>query len=233
MAFSADEVRVLRRALAHALYPVQLPPTPSPLAARVPQAGPLWAEDVQEVLWLAEAIDEAAEEGGRLRTFLLADLIRYRVALPGSVRGYLKRLEEAVTAGYLPGPEDLAALRSLSRLPSGPAEHSRRTRLLGHCHALAEAEVRARLSTGQRHLVAVPSPASEPRPAKYPIPVGGRIPMSNSPGTPKPTPAGRPQPHRMPTPAELFGHRPKPTQPEPKPEPPAEDEHTDLATGTG
>jgi hypothetical protein len=225
MAFSADEVRVLRRALAQALYPA--------LPERLQTPGtsaPLWAEDVQEALRLTEAIDEAAQEGGRLRTFLLADLARYRAALPGGVRGYLERLEEAVTDGYLPTPDDLSALRSLSRQPCGPAERSRRSRLAGRCHALAEAEVRERLSlsSGQRHLAAVPSPASEPLPA---TPLGGRIPMSNP--TP-PAPAERQQPRRMPTPAELFGRRPKakPQQSDPSPAD-GDDEEPELATGTG
>lgn len=239
MAFSADEVRVLRRALAQALYPVHAPyPTPG---------GELWAEDVQEALRLAEAVDEAVHEGGRLRTFLLADLSRYRAALPGSATGYLERLEEAVTDGYLPSPEDLAALRALARLPCGAGERSRRSRLAGRCHAIAEADVRERLAlgTGQRHLTAVPSPAAEPFPAvppgSAPIPVGGRIAMSNTTGatpkgptpkaaTPKgptPPPTGRPQPRRMPTPAELFGRRPKGRQE------PAPDEEIELATGTG
>ncbi|WP_407913337.1 hypothetical protein [Kitasatospora sp. NE20-6] len=222
MAFSADEVRVLRRALAQALHPAlheRLHP-PGPSAA-------LWAEDVQDALRLTESIDEAAREGGRLRSFLLADLSRYRAALPGSACGYLERLEEAVADGYLPTPDDLSALRSLSRQPCGPAERSRRSRLAGRCHALAEAEVRERLSltSGQRHLTAVPNPASESLPA---ITVGGRIPMS----TPKsPAPAERPQPRRMPTPAELFGRR---TKANPQNEPPApEDDDTELATGTG
>ncbi len=235
MAFSADEVRVLRRALAQALYPVHAP-YPAP-------AGELWTEDVQDALRLAEAVDEAAHEGGRLRSFLLADLARYRTALPGSVAGYLERLEEAVADGYLPSPEDLAALRALARLPCGSPERSRRSRLAGRCHALAEADVRERLalSTGQRHLTAVPSPASEPFPAVTPgvanilvgpTPVGGRIPMTNPTGatTPKaPTPKSQPQPHRMPTPAELFGRRPKP---QPQPQHPS-DKETELATGTG
>lgn len=226
MAFSADEVRVLRRALAQALYPA--------LPERLQPPGPpaaLWAEDVQEALRLTESIEEAAREGGRLRSFLLADLARYRAALPGSARGYLERLEEAVSDGYLPVPDDLSALRSLSRMPCGSAERSRRSRLAGRCHALAEAEVRERLSltSGQRHLTAVPSPASDHLPA---IPVGGRIPMS----TPKPpAPGERRQPHRMPTPAELFGRRTK-AKPQQQPEPPVpkdDDEPTELATGTG
>ncbi|MEV8093750.1 hypothetical protein [Kitasatospora sp. NPDC085879] len=223
MAFSADEVRVLRRALAQALYPAlpdRLQP-PGPSAAHV-------AEDVQDALQLTESIDEAVREGGRLRSFLLADLARYRSALPGSARGYLERLEEAVTDGYLPTPEDLSALRSLSRQPCGHTEHARRSRLAGRCHALAEAEVRERLSlaAGQRHLTAVPSPVSDPLPATI---VGGRVPMSSTPRPP--APGEQPQPRRMPTPAELFGRRPKAR---PQPQPPApEDEETELATGTG
>ncbi|RKE19750.1 hypothetical protein BX266_3078 [Streptomyces sp. TLI_171] len=220
MAFSADEVRVLRRVLAQALYPA------APDRLPMPTADELWAEDVQDALRLTEAIDEAVQEGGRLRAFLLADLARYRAALPGSAGGYLERLEEAVADGYLPTAEDLSALRSLSRQPCGQHEHARRSRLAGRCHALAEAEVRERLSlgSGQRHLAAVPNPASEPQPA---TPVGGRFPMSDQ--QPQP-PADRPRPRRMPTPAELFGRR---TRPAPHPEPPSdEDQHPELATGT-
>ncbi|BFV58593.1 hypothetical protein KCMC57_up36970 [Kitasatospora sp. CMC57] len=218
MAFSADEVRVLRRALAQALYPVHLPyPTPS---------GQLWAEDVQEALRLAEAVDEAVQEGGRLRSFLLADLSRYRAALPGSVSGYLERLEEAITDGYLPNAEDLTALRALTRLPCGSGERSRRSRLAGRCHAIAEADVRERLalSTGQRHLSAVPSPAAPP--SGGPLdPAGGRFPMTDPAAAPKPTTAARPQPRRMPTPAELFGRRTQSDSPTPT------QDDLELATG--
>ncbi|MFJ8040685.1 hypothetical protein ACIRBX_09310 [Kitasatospora sp. NPDC096147] len=215
MAFSADEVRVLRRALAQALYPVHLP-HPSPV-------GELWAEDVQEALRLAEAVDEAVQEGGRLRTFLLADLSLYRAALPGSVSGYLERLEEAIADGYLPTAEDLTALRALSRMPCGSGERARRSRLAGRCHALAEADVRERLalSTGQRHLSAVPSPAA-PLSGGTPTLVGGRFPMTDA----KHPAEGRPQPRRMPTPAELFGRR---IRPEPAPAPTQDD--LELATG--
>ncbi|MFI6446301.1 hypothetical protein [Kitasatospora sp. NPDC050543] len=262
MAFSADEVRVLRRALAQALHPAcpaQLPSAAVQGTHLLFTAGgvDLWAEDVQEALRLTEAIDEAVMEGGRLRAFLLADLTRYRAALPGSAAGYLERLEEAIADGYLPGPEDLAALRGLSRQPCGHAEHSRRSRLAGRCHALAEAAVRERLAltSGQRHLTAVPSPAAPP--SSLPTPLGGRIPMSSPADSPTPKtaaakpgnkaagktggakagdrdtpagagePGGQAQPHRMPTPAELFGRRPRP----PAPEPAAED--IELATGTG
>ncbi len=243
MAFSADEVRVLRRALAQALHPA----VPAQLSVLGYQSSGLWAEDVQEALRLTEAIDEAVQEGGRLRAFLLADLARYREALPGSAGGYLERLEEAVTDGYLPGPEDLTALRTLSRLPCGTTERSRRSRLAGRCHALAEAAVRERLAltSGQRHLTAVPSPAAPLRQPTLagPITTGGRIPMSSpadsptpkatptaaaKPPAPAPAPAGGTQPHRMPTPAELFGRRPKPAD-----HPDTTPEELELATGTG
>src|SRR5690606_2473267 len=66
MAFGAEELRVLRRALALALHPA---------AAS--------ADDVQDCLRLADAVDEATRESARLRAFLVADLGRYRAALPG------------------------------------------------------------------------------------------------------------------------------------------------------
>ncbi|GAB7182387.1 hypothetical protein ATKI12_2218 [Kitasatospora sp. Ki12] len=242
MAFSADEVRVLRRALAQALHPAVPVHLQGP--DRTAFAGPgaeLWAEDVQDALYLTEAIDEAVQEGGRLRAFLLADLGRYRSALPGSAPGYLQRLEEAVSDGYLPGPEDLTALRGLTRQPCGQGERSRRSRLAGRCHALAEAAVRERLAltTGQpRHLVAVPSPAAPP--SCHPTPVGGRT-MSSTESRPEsrpeqsaePAAAGAPpRPHRMPTPAELFGRRPKPPA-RPAPSAAEAPEEIELATGTG
>ncbi|MDH6116747.1 hypothetical protein ABH930_000166 [Kitasatospora sp. GAS204A] len=227
MAFSADEVRVLRRALAQALHPT--------VPAQLPLGAALWVEDVQEALRLTEAIDEAAQEGGRLRRFLLAELVRYRGALPGSARGYLERLEDAVTTGYLPGPDDLSALRALTRQPCGPGEHTRRSRLAARCHALAEAAVRERLALAAgpprpaaepgpapaRHLAAVPSPLTDR--------AGGPTPMSTRPQQP-PAPAQRPS--RIPTPAELFARRPAPAV-VPVPVPAQDEEDEELATGTG
>ena len=133
MAFSADELRVLRRALAHVLNPAT-PVTPAlPGWART-----AWAEDVQDVLRLAESIDDAVHEGGRMRAFALADLARYRAALPGTASGYLERLEEAVADGYLPDREDLVALRNLSALPCAPQERVRRLGLRSRCGMLAQ-----------------------------------------------------------------------------------------------
>jgi hypothetical protein len=218
MAFSADEVRVLRRALAQALHPAV--PAQLPLG---PELDALWADDVLESLRLAEAIDEAVLEGGRLRGFLLAELARYRAALPGSAGGYLERLEEAVGDGYLPEPDDLSALRVLIRQPCGPGERTRRSRLAGRCHALAEAAVRERLARTAappvRHLTAVPSPDRSEGTS-----------MTSDPRRPAPAPV----PARIPTPAELFARRPRPPQ---HPETPRPDEDHDgeqeLATGTG
>ncbi|MFC1410649.1 hypothetical protein ACEZCY_17015 [Streptacidiphilus sp. N1-12] len=169
MAFSADELRVMRRALAQVLHPpnqaLALAPNPPALPpgatdrklARVPDRSG-WIEDVQEVLRLAESIDEAVEEAGRMRAFALADLVRYRSALPGSAAGYLERLRESVADGYVPDAEDLSALRTLTALPCAPAERVRRLALRSRCGELAEAAVRRRLT----------APPAPPRPSALP-----------------------------------------------------------------
>ncbi|WP_275558910.1 hypothetical protein [Streptomyces sp. 5-6(2022)] len=139
MAFSADELRVLRRALAIALQPDPVTPSAGPL-------GPDRAEEVQDCLRLAEAVDEAVREGGRLRAFLLDELARYRAALPGAAVGYLEQLQGALAAGYEPLAEDLAALRALCGSAAGGDEATRRRALLSQCEYLAERGVRARLA---------------------------------------------------------------------------------------
>ncbi|MFE2229764.1 hypothetical protein [Streptomyces kronopolitis] len=199
MAFSADELRVLRRALAHALESTS---HPAPLRAPVPE----WSQDIQEYLRLAEAVDEAVREGGRLRAFLLADLARYRDALPGSAVGYLAQLTEALAAGHVPGPDDLAALRDLSARPATMAECARRKALLHHCEQLAEQSVRARLRAlpGGRSPVLdgrEREPDQEPKPERKPEPA-----PSPRPKTPRPD---RP----IPTPGEVFPPRRKPAPP--------------------
>ncbi|KOU56585.1 hypothetical protein ADK57_41720 [Streptomyces sp. MMG1533] len=134
MAFGVEELRVLRRALALALHPT-----------------PASAEDVQDCLHLSESLDEAMREGARLRAFLVADLARYRAALPGTAAGYLTLLEEALSAGYRPDPDDLAALRALRGNPVAAA-------LLHRCQVLAEQDVRARLARRGARATARPTP---------------------------------------------------------------------------
>ncbi|GGR85273.1 hypothetical protein GCM10010252_25090 [Streptomyces aureoverticillatus] len=158
MAFGAQELRVLRRALAHALHPSTV---------RV-----LDDHTVQACVRLADDIDEAVREGARLRAFLVADLARYRAALPGTAAGYLELLEDVLPSGYRPDADDLAALRALRGNPRAAA-------LLDRCRTLAEEAVRERLaaatearSTAARTTAGRPAvPAS--RPAES-VPAKGR-----------------------------------------------------------
>ncbi|MGJ7418447.1 hypothetical protein AB9128_21645 [Streptomyces cinereoruber] len=183
MAFSADELRVLRRALAIALHPA-----------------PLQDEDVQDCLRLAESVDEAVCEAGRLRAFLLADLARYREALPGSLSGYLELLRDALAAGYDPGADDLAALRALRRNPAA-------AELLARCQGLAERSVRARLA----RVVQATAPAADraPRARLLALP-GGRT-AADEPQPNPPVPTERP----VPKPSEVFPPRRRPVPPPP------------------
>ncbi|WUD73967.1 hypothetical protein OG937_20880 [Streptomyces sp. NBC_00510] len=201
MAFSADELRVLRRALSAALQSSTMIPTP---------------DEVRDYLRLAEDIDEAAREGGRLRTFQLAELARYRAALPGSAAGYLERLTGALDTGYVPLPDDLAALRRLHDAPCTDAEAHRRRAVLRRCEHLAELDVRARLearipapsqpcgtpSTGRARLRALPggrAAADDPKPGPKPEP---KTPPAE-PAAPDPGEEKR----KVPTPAEIFPPR--------------------------
>jgi hypothetical protein len=201
MAFSADELRVLRRALAQALQPTTSPTPPHP-------------EAVHDYLRLADAIDETARESARLRTFLFAELVRYRAALPGSAPGFLDRLNGALDSGYVPGPDDLAALRRLRGRPYDA--------MLRHCEHLAELALRARLEVpgalGAGNLsIPAPAPAraggartgAVPGARLYALP-GGRC-AADPPRRPS-----RP----VPTPGEVFPRRRHPVPPpEPEPEP--------------
>ncbi|MFF8728811.1 hypothetical protein ACF073_20260 [Streptomyces sp. NPDC015171] len=223
MAFGTEELRVLRRALALALHP-----------------GHVSAEDVQDCFRLAESLDEALAEGARLRAFLVADLGRYRAALPGTAAGYLALLEEALGTGHRPEPDDLAALRALRGNAAAAA-------LLDRCQALAEQDVRARFAQGGR---AVPAPAVPPARTRLLTLAGGagevgvrqgegageeppKAPQrpAQKPGQkPAPGPAGPPArepaaPKRpIPTPGEVFPRR--------KPAPPAESaDSRQLAAG--
>ncbi|MEB8341038.1 hypothetical protein OKJ99_26405 [Streptomyces endophyticus] len=177
MAFGAEELRVLRRALALALHP-----------------SPASDEDVRACLRLAESVDEASREGIRMRAFLRSDLDRYRAALPGSAPGYLSLLKESLAAGHRPGADDLAALRALPGNPGAAA-------LLARCHDLAEqgvrdkfdARYRPRVPASRTHLLALPgglSAADDGKPA---------APPPGTPPRPVPTPAEVFPPKRRPT----------------------------------
>ncbi|WP_069773178.1 hypothetical protein [Streptomyces sp. LUP30] len=242
MAFGAEELRVLRRALAIALHP-----------------GPVSAEDVQDCHRLAESLDEAMGEAARLRAFLVADLGRYRAALPGTAAGYLTLLEEVLATGYRPEPDDLAALRALRGNPTAAA-------LLDRCQVLAEQDVRARLARRavRRAASAVPTvPASRTRLQALPgglsgarrtglaLAVAAEEPPTGMPGADesgkKPDPAPRKEPTEKPAaPAPGPGpvpvkpdtepaRRPVPTPgevfPRRKPTPPPPEQHQRLAVG--
>ncbi|MER5300284.1 hypothetical protein [Streptomyces lasiicapitis] len=216
MAFGAQELRVLRRALAHALHPSTV---------RV-----LDDQTVQACVRLADDIDEAVREGARLRAFLVADLARYRAALPGTAAGYLELLEDVLPTGYRPGADDLAALRALRGNPRAAA-------LLDRCRTLAEEAVRARLAaateargnaarTGAgRPAVPASRPAQGPSAKTRPAVPPSRTRLLALPGgltaadektekdqkpAPRPTPPAEPpatpqeRPRPVPTPAEVF-----------------------------
>ncbi|MET7904148.1 hypothetical protein ABZS86_22945 [Streptomyces sp. NPDC005355] len=233
MAFSADELRVLRRALAIALQPDPVTPSPGPL-------GPDRAEEVQDCLRLAEAVDEAVREGGRLRAFLLDELARYRAALPGAAVGYLEQLQGALAAGYEPLPEDLAALRTLCGSPTGGGEAARRRALLSHCERLAERGVRARLAERAgltllprsrpvaARLRALPGGAAATRMADDPKREPHKKPAAPDREEPKRGEPGRgPRPGRpVPTPAEVFPPKRR------RPAPP-QDHEARLGSGAG
>ncbi|MEV7567276.1 hypothetical protein [Streptomyces tanashiensis] len=186
MAFSADELRVLRRALAIALHPA-----------------PLQDEDVQESLRLAESVDEAVREAGRLRAFLLDDLARYREALPGSLSGYLELLQDALAAGHDPAADDLAALRALRRNPAA-------AELLARCQVLAERSVRARLARVSQATASTAAGAPSVSRARLLALPGGRA-AGDEPKPTPPAPAERP----VPKPSEVFPPRRRPVPPPP------------------
>lgn len=210
MAFGAQELRVLRRALALAL-----------------KSSPVSAQEAQDCLHLAESLDEAVRESARLRAFLVADLARYRAALPGTATGYLALLDEALAAGHRPDADDLAALGALRGNPAAAALLARCTPAAPTVPAASPATpvptvtlpaARTRTRTGTRLLLALPGgrqsdrkPAQDPprKPAQEPAPKPA----------PEPTAPKRP----VPTPGEVFPRR--------KPAPPAPGSRHHLAAG--
>lgn len=191
MAFGAEELRVLRRALALALHP-----------------SPASAEDVQDCLRLAESLDEAMREGSRLRAFLVADLARYRAALPGTAAGYLTLLEEALTAGYHPTSDDLAALRTLRGTPTAAT-------LLIRCRPLAGPAIPA----SRAHLHALPGGRTDAPGATVVLPAqdSGQDSGQEPARPPRKKPAERPAPSRPGPGEEPAPAAPKPTRPIPTP----------------
>ncbi|MET7324785.1 hypothetical protein [Streptomyces sp. NPDC005549] len=195
MAFGAQELRVLRRALALALNP-----------------SPVSAQEAQDCLQLAQSLDEAMREGARLRAFLVADLARYRAALPGTATGYLALLDEALSAGHRPGADDLAALGALRGNPAAAA-------LLARC---CPETPTAATTTSTTSTVTLPAA----RTRLHALP-GGRQPdkdPAQKPASPQPAPATPKRP--VPTPGEVFPRR-KPAPPAP----PAPGSRHHLAAG--
>lgn len=194
MAFSAEELRVLRRALGLALHP-----------------SPVRDEDVQDCLRLAESVDEAVREGARLRAFLVDDLARYRAALPGTAAGYLALLDDVLSGGYQPTPDDLAALRALRGNPTAAA-------LLDRSRVIAERAVRARLAGRAVPVSAPAAPAPLPIPASrtrlLALPGGAGTEVAAAPGPRQPAERPAPAPPRpVPTPAEVFPPKRRPEAP--------------------
>ncbi|MCZ9348558.1 hypothetical protein NGM36_01835 [Streptomyces mutabilis] len=206
MAFGAQELRVLRRALALALKP-----------------SPVSAQEAQDCLHLAESLDEAMRESARLRVFLVADLARYRAALPGTATGYLALLDEALAAGHRPDADDLAALGALRGNPAAAA-------LLARCTPAAPTVPAASPATS---VPTVTLPAARTRTRLLLALPGGRQsdrkPAQDPPRKPAQEPAPKPAPEPtapkrpVPTPGEVFPRR--------KPAPPAPGSRHHLAAG--
>ncbi|GAA2608075.1 MULTISPECIES: hypothetical protein [Streptomyces] len=189
MAFGAQELRVLRRALALALNP-----------------SPVSAEEAQDCLRLADSLDEAMRESARLRAFLVADLARYRAALPGTATGYLALLDEALGAGHRPGADDLAALGALRGNPAaaalltrcGPATPRTLTTSTTATVTLPAARTRLHALPGGRQSDKEPArkpaqkPAPQPAPAapKRPVPTPGEVFPRRKPAPPAPPAPG-------------------------------------------
>ncbi|MBU6535611.1 hypothetical protein ACFUIW_11525 [Streptomyces sp. NPDC057245] len=206
MAFGAQELRVLRRALALALNP-----------------SPVTAQESQDCLRLAESLDEAMRESARLRAFLVADLARYRAALPGTATGYLALLDEALDAGHHPDADDLAALGALRGNPAAAALYAR-------CAPSATTVPAPAAPSRTVPASAVTLPAARTRTRLHAVPGGQRSekqpdqkPAQKPPQKPAPRPAPATPKRPVPTPGEVFPRR--------KPAPPAPDSRHHLAAG--
>lgn len=187
MAFGAEELRVLRRALALALHPHH--PTVPP-------------EDARDCRRLAASLDEAAREAARQHAFLLADLARHRAALPATATTYMDLLQDALRAGHHPCRDDLAALGALRGNPTAAA-------LLARCRFPA-ARTPGDPAPEERPAPREPAP-DEPAPRE---PVPDKPGPVKKPASPPPGPGGTPRPQRpVPTPGEVFPPKRRPTPP--------------------
>ncbi|CAL9544202.1 hypothetical protein [Streptomyces sp. enrichment culture] len=213
MAFGAQELRVLRRALALALNP-----------------SPVTAQESQDCLRLAESLDEAMRESARLRAFLVADLARYRAALPGTATGYLALLDEALDAGHRPDADDLAALGALRGNPAAAALHARCAPLAATAPAATVPAPAVPAPLAAASAVTLPAARTRARARLHAVP-GGQVsekqpdqkPAQKPPQKPAPRPAPATPKRPVPTPGEVFPRR--------KPAPPAPGARHHLAAG--
>ncbi|MFE2509679.1 hypothetical protein ACFXC9_14675 [Streptomyces naganishii] len=210
MVFGTEELCVLRRALALAVRP-----------------RPVRAEDLRDCLRLAESLDEAMREGARLRAFLLADLARYRDALPGAAVGYLTTLAEAVASGHRPTRADLSALRTLRDRPAAAALLDRYEPAQADAPAAPAVPAVPAVPASRsplRGLQALPgglpgarcAEGGDPgqKPAKKPAPKPGARPAPAQPGRGPAPETPRPARRPIPTPGEVFPRR----KPSPSPD---------------
>ena len=200
MAFSADEVRVLRRALAEALGHPAVRRGCRPLVVSGADPGGR-VDGMQDCLRLAEAWTKRQEAARCAASAGRAAPLPARTAR--RARGYLERLAAALTGGYLPGPDDLSALRRLPALPCrNPVE--RRAALL----AAARPWRRRTYGSGWRPTAGPAPPPSRPCRPPPPRPVPPTIRAAACPDPGGHAEAGHPA-ARRPTP------RPGPSHPHP------------------
>ena len=200
MAFSADELRVLRRALAEALHP-------SRAAARRYPPG---RGTSRTTCGSPTRVDEAAAEAGRLRAFQLDELTatagpaRDGGRLPGTARRRAGR--RLPTGRRRPG----GAAPSCARCPAVPPEYRRRTALLRRCENPRRATTYDSRLRGPYDRAAPPARPAGARLAAEPDPAEQK-PAPKAPA-PQPRPPAGPDGKRPPTPAEIWppGRRPAP-----------------------
>lgn len=206
IAFSADEVRVLRRALTEVLSPLRGRPAaelPVPPAERLVQVvAPRPAEHLRDCRRLATALDAAVHEAGRLRAFLLEEsrptaLPRHRGSFVDFVDNDVRQRQEAL----MPAPRRLPTLPVCPEPPEAPGVPA--------CCGPALAD------EGERKPRPGPKPAPKPaapKPQQKPVPQAPQPEPEAEPGAPEPgeepeKPPEQPARRRTPTPAEIWPPR--------------------------